>query len=243
MPPLEPYRRALSYTYAPGMFPTMEALKNRPLQVSRVLVSGKISEENLQTLTALCVPHGIRTEQADRVLSRISGKDNCFAAAVVEKLSPPLGEDRCHLVLHQPADKGNLGTMLRSALGFSFVDIAVIRPAADLYDPHVVRASMGAMFSLNVAEYDDFSTYQKDFPHHHLYPFMLDGSVSLREAARQVQSPYALIMGNEGTGLPKAFQHLGTPVRIQHSDAIDSLNLSVAASIGMHAFYQATHTL
>ena len=45
-------------------------------------------------------------------------------------------------------------------------------------------------------------------------------------------------MGNEGSGLPHAFAQLGTPVRIQHSDKIDSLNLAIAASIGMYVFDQ-----
>jgi len=45
-----------------------------------------------------------------------------------------------------------------------------------------------------------------------------------------------LIFGNEGAGLPAEFSQLGQPVRIPHSNDIDSLNLSVAAAIGMYAF-------
>ena len=42
-------------------------------------------------------------------------------------------------------------------------------------------------------------------------------------------------MGNEGAGLPAEFAHLGQPVRIPHSQEIDSLNLAVATAIGMYA--------
>ena len=70
------------------------------------------------------------------------------------------------------------------------------------------------------------------------YPFMLDASVPLSCAVREKKTPYALIMGNEGSGLPSSFAGLGQPVRIPHGDAIDSLNLSVAAAIGMYAFTQ-----
>lgn len=240
MPPLEKYGRSLDYTYAPGLFPTLEALNKRPEQVQRVLVSsGLTDKDGLRQIETLCQKHGIRTETADKALARISGKDNCYAAAVVKKQGYPLVSDSRHLVLHHPSDKGNLGTILRSALGFGFLDIAVITPAADLYDPHVVRASMGAMFSLNVQEFDTFEAYRALYPKHTLYPFMLDGSKTLKEAAKSVVCPYALIMGNEGSGLPASFQREGVPVRIAHSDAIDSLNLSIAASIGMYAFMQA----
>ena len=126
--------------------------------------------------------------------------------------------------------------MLRTALGFGYRDIAVIRPAADAFDPHVVRASMGAIFGLNLRYYDDFEQYRLEFPANMCYPFMLDASVPLAEAAAGRKEPFALIMGNEGSGLPAAFARLGQPVRIPHNGEIDSLNLSVAAAIGMYAF-------
>ena len=69
-----------------------------------------------------------------------------------------------------------------------------------------------------------------------LYPFMLDGSKLLDEACRDVRTPYALVFGNEGSGLPPEFAGLGQAVRIPHSDRIDSLNLSVAVAIGAYAF-------
>ena len=181
----------------------------------------------------------VRVEVADKALSRISGKENCFAAAVVEKRYEELKPGR-HVVLHHISDAGNLGTVLRTALGFGYRDIAVIRPAADGYDPRVIRASMGAIFSLRVKEYDDFDAYRREFPGQMLYPFMLDGSVMLEEAVQSLP-PYesSLIFGNEGAGLPALFAQMGKPVRIPHSGDIDSLNLSIAAAIGMYAFMNA----
>ena len=119
---------------------------------------------------------------------------------------------------------------------FAAVVFALIRPAADAFDPHVVRASMGAIFGLNVRYYDNFEAYREEFPHHALYPFMLDASMPLDEASAEPRTPFSLIMGNEGSGLPPEFAHMGQAVRIPHSDEIDSLNLSVAAAIGMYVF-------
>ncbi|MBR6484690.1 MAG: TrmH family RNA methyltransferase, partial [Clostridiales bacterium] len=66
-------------------------------------------------------------------------------------------------------------------------------------------------------------------------PFMLDGSVLLQKT--EIKEPCSLIFGNEATGLPKVFSKVGQPVRIEHTDNIDSLNLPIAASI---ALYEAT---
>jgi len=236
MPSLESYSRNLPYSYALGLFPASELMRKRPELAKRLLVSSKAeNSEGLQALRALCDKHHVREENADRVLSRISGKDNCFAAIVFDKFQGELTQGN-HLVLHHPSDKGNLGTMLRTALGFGYTDIAVIRPAADVFDPHVVRASMGAIFGLNVRYYDRFEEYRMEFPAHALYPFMLDASVPLSEGVRNKKTPFALIMGNEGSGLPAEFAQMGQAVRIPHSNDIDSLNLSIAAAIGMYAF-------
>lgn len=235
MPSLEAYKRELDYTYAPGIFPSLECMLKRPELARRLLISEKGRDsEGVKKLIGLAEEKGIRIETADKALGRVSGKDNCFAAAVFEKRTPPLSPHGDHIVLHHIADQGNLGTILRTALGFGYHDIAVIRPAADAFDPKVVRASMGALFSLRLKEYEDFDAYRQEFPLHRAYPFMLDGSVPLDEAAEEAGRPCALIFGNEGAGLPPEFQRVGCPVRIPSSDEVDSLNLAVAAAIGMY---------
>ncbi len=237
MPALEAYKRELDYSYAPGVFPSLEAMKKRPELVRRLLVSSKGQEsEGVKKLISLAEEKRIRVEIADKALSRISGKENCFAAAVFEKRPLALDGAGDHIVLHHISDQGNLGTILRTALGFGYHDIAIIRPAADVYDPKVARASMGAIFSLRVTEYNDFSDYRQEFPHFAAYPFMLDGSVQMDAAAEKAAHPCALIFGNEGAGLPHEFQQVGQPVRIPSSDEVDSLNLAIAAAIGIYAF-------
>ncbi len=243
MPSLEIYRRESDHSYAPGLYPSMEALTKRPESVRRILLHSKLAPSTgVDMLLELCQLHHVRTETADKALARVSGKENCFVAAVFDKVQGTLNPQNNHLVLHCPSDKGNLGTILRTALGFGFLDIAIIRPAADYFDPHVVRASMGALFSLHIREYDDFETYRCAFPANTLYPFMLKGALPISEAVKQKSHPYSLVMGNEGSGLPENFAELGQSVRIPHSPDIDSLNLSIAAGIGMFAFSNSSQT-
>ncbi len=199
MPSLKPYSQELEYSYAPGLFPSLELMRVQPERALRLLTSEKAHGEGVEKLRAICREHNVREEVADKALRRISGKDNCFAAMVFSKWQ------------------------------------AELRPEL----PHVVRAAMGAVFSLRVKQYDSFEDYRREYPNHALYPFMLDGSMLLEDAVRQRKTPFALIFGNEGSGLPSEFSKLGQAVRIPHSGEIDSLNLSIAVGIGAYAFVHA----
>ena len=123
---------------------------------------------------------------------------------------------------------------MRSALGFGFEQMALIRPAADAFSPKVVRASMGAIFSINFEYFDSFAEYRERFNEREFFPFMLQAKKRLQEAEHGEK--YSLIFGNEATGLPEEFLEIGTSVIIPHTDRIDSLNLPIAAGIAMYEF-------
>ncbi len=236
MPSLQAYTSGLAYSYAAGVYPSLKLMEDAPALAMRLLLSDKATGDGVDKLRAVCARYGVREEIAPKALSRILGKDNVFAAIVFQKQTQALDKKRPHIVLYQPMDEGNLGTIQRTMLGFGLRDLAVIRPAADPFEPRVVRASMGALFGLNVTQYDDFAAYRADYPGHTLYPFMLDGAMDLDAAAAAKPEAYALVFGNEGAGLPPAFAGYGQAVKIRQSEAIDSLNLAVSAAIAMYAF-------
>ncbi|MBQ8617332.1 MAG: TrmH family RNA methyltransferase [Clostridia bacterium] len=237
MAKLEAYDKSLDYSYAPGIFPATECLKNAEKRCLRLLLSSASEKsEGARNLREQAEAAGIRVEIADRALERISRKENCFAAMVYKKQEGVFSKDAPHVVLVNPSDSGNLGTILRTALGFGLTNIAIIRPAVDSDDPRVTRASMGAAFSLNVRHFDSFDDYRAEYPDRQLFPFMLTGAVPLGEAVRKVSGDYSLVFGNEATGLPDVFATYGVSTLIPHSGRIDSLNLAIAAGIGMYAF-------
>ena len=237
MPKLEPYSRKLDYSYQLGVFPALMLLEARPECAQRLLLHPQgLENEGVVKLRARCAELGVREELAERVLRRESKKDNCFAGLVFKKYDCPLDPDANHAVLCQISDAGNAGTAMRSLLGFGVRDVAVVRPCVDVFDPHVLRASMGAFFKLRLRVYDDFEAYRAEFPERALYPFMLDGARPLNDVAREARPPFSLIFGNEQTGLPADFARIGQSVFIPQSDEIDSLNLAVAVSVGTYAF-------
>mgnify|MGYP001468148265 FL=1 len=228
----------LPYSYAAGVYPSLTLMETAPGLAQRLLLSDRAAGEGVDKLRKLCARHGVREEIAPKALSRILGKQNSYAAVVFQKQETAPDAACPHIVLHHPMDEGNLGTIQRAMLGFGLKDLAIIRPAADPFDPKVVRAAMGALFSLRVKQYDDFESYRAAYPAHQLYPFMLDGATELRQAASAKRTPYALVFGNEGAGLPAAFAALGQAVKIRQSADIDSLNLAVSVAIAAYTFTQ-----
>ena len=237
MPKLEPYSRKLDYSYQLGVFPALMLLEARPDCAQRLLLDPRgLENEGVVKLRQRCAELGVREEFAEKVLRRESKKDNCFAGLVFKKYDCDLDPALCHAVLCQISDAGNAGTAMRSLLGFGIRDVAVVRPCVDVFDPHVLRASMGAFFKLRVKTYDSFDDYRADHPDRPLYPFMLDGARPLDDVAREARPPFSLVFGNEQTGLPPIFASLGQSVLIPQSDEIDSLNLAVAVSVGSYVF-------
>ena len=237
MPKLEPYSRKLPYSYQLGGLPSLMLLEARPGCAQRLLLHPQgLENEGVAKLREQCARLGVREEMAERVLRRESKKDNCFAGLVFEKYNCALDPALNHAVLCQISDAGNAGTAMRSLLGFGIRDVAVVKPCVDVFDPHVLRASMGAFFKLRVHVYEDFDAYRADFPQRPLYPFMLDGARPLNAVAAEARPPFSLVFGNEQTGLPARFAELGQSVLIPQSSEIDSLNLAVAVSVGTYVF-------
>ena len=202
-----------------------------------MLYHSQTSEAIRDKLQSICQKQGIPCEQNDKVIQRIRDKENCLVIGVFRKHERVLSVDHSHIVLVNPSDMGNLGTIIRTAVGFGLPNLAIIRPGAAICHPKTVRASMGSLFRLNFQYFDSFDEYRDTYGQgRNMYPFMLKGSVGLDQLYREKGELYSLIFGNEATGLPDEFLQEGQSVRIRHTDNIDSLNLSLAAGIAIYEF-------
>lgn len=227
------YKHDMEHSYALGATLTYELLRKAPQRARRVyLHTAAERTEGLNRLLALCEQARVPVEIGDRAFNILSPKGNCFVIGEFSKSESALRPGD-HIVLVNPSDAGNLGTILRTAVGFGFLDLAVVRPAVDFYDPRVIRASMGAAFHVRAEYFDNIEDYTARFPENRRYAFMLQSSVPLRTV--RFESPFSLVFGNEASGLPDAFASFCDTVVIPHSRDIDSLNLPIAASIAMYA--------
>lgn len=230
------YKKDSEVSYALGITLTFELLYNKAGYVTKVYIHSECKQgEAFKRLKDLCRKHQIEMVYTDKIFHVLSQKENCYVIGEFKKFEETLMPNKSHVVLVNPSNAGNLGTIMRSALGFGMNQIAVIRPAADIFDPKTVRASMGAVFQTSYAYYDTFEEYCRINGDREYYPFMLDASKSLHEV--KFGERFSLIFGNEATGLPAEFSGAGNAVIIPHTRDIDSLNLPIAVSIAM---YEAT---
>ena len=230
------YRKDDPVSYSLGITLTFELLRYKTEYVNKVYVHSAMKEgETYDKLRRICGEAGIPIQQTDKIFHVLSQKENCYVIGEFRKFEDVLDPRASHIVLVNPSNAGNMGTIMRSALGFGMNQMAIIRPAVDAFDPKVVRASMGAIFSTDFVYFDSFEEYQKVYGERELYPFMLDAKCSLHDV--RPKGRFSLIFGNEATGLPAEFSKIGQSVIIPHSNRIDSLNLPIAASIAM---YEAT---
>ena len=231
---IQRYKHDAEVSYALGATLTFELLKCRPDLVTRVFLSSATERSGaVERLLDVCRQHDIPAVTNDKAFNVLSPKGNCFVIGEFRKFAGTLSE-RSHLVLVNPSDAGNLGTILRTAVGFGVTDVAIVRPAVDAFDPKVVRASMGAIFHTEIEYFDAIEAYRERFPQRPLYAFMLKASTPLTEIA--FEEPCSLVFGNEAAGLPDRFAEFCAPVIIRHSRDIDSLNLPMAVGIALYEF-------
>lgn len=229
---LKRYRKDFNHSYTNGVFTTIELLHAHPEHVDRVILSTSgDGNEGIGKIKDLCNKFDIPLEVNDKIIERISLKGKHLAIGVFSKYQSSIESEKNHLLLVNPSDMGNIGTIARTMIGFGIVNLALIRPAADCFDPRTIRASMGAVFHVNFEYFDSLKDYRRLF-NNNLYLFKTGGNSSIRET--EFQMPYTLVFGNESSGLPDYMEVEGKAVSIPQSGKVDSLNLSVAAGIALY---------
>lgn len=231
---IKAYTKEGDYSYTLGAFPTFELLAARPQIVRRVLASSDFTDS--EKLKNLCQEYQVPFEVNDRLVAKLSNKENCYAIGVFSKYLSRLEEDRPHIVLVNPKNMGNLGTIIRTAIGLGIGDLGIILPGADIFNPKTVRASMGALFSLSFEHFTSFDQYRRRFPCHDIFPFMTKGATALRPGNLPTTRLYSLVFGNEASGLDQSFAQVGTSFFIPQTSKVDSLNLTTAVGIAIYAF-------
>jgi len=177
-------------------------------------------------------------ETTPAILSKITGKDNPqgVAGAFVEWDTGLDAIDRkaapIWLVAQALRDPGNLGTMLRTGDAVGAGGLILIDDCADPFGVEAVRASMGAIFTQQLARtrWEDFVPWLRAHEGAQLV------AASLRDAVPYRGAPYAapcfVLVGNESQGLPQAYEDAcDLRVTMPMKGRADSLNAAVAAAV------------
>lgn len=142
-----------------------------------------------------------------------------------------LSENPLILVAESPEKPGNIGALLRTADAANLDAVIIANPKSDLYNPNIVRSSVGCLFTRQIATgtTTEIITFLKahkiDF-----YCATLQDSTSYH--TQNFTTPTALVVGTEATGLTQEWRDNSTQnIIIPMQGEIDSMNVSVAAAI------------
>ena len=135
------------------------------------------------------------------------------------------------LIAEAPEKPGNIGALLRSADAANLDGFIIANPKTDLYNPNIIRSSVGCLFTNNIA----MGSTQE------IIDFLAQQNIQLFSAILQESKPYhsqdftkptAIAVGTEATGLSEMWRSQSTQnIHIPMQGAIDSMNVSVAAGI------------
>lgn len=140
------------------------------------------------------------------------------------------------LLLDNINDPGNLGTLIRSSLGFGIETIVLSNDCVDLFNEKVIRASQGAIFKMNII-IDDLKQVITKLKKQGIKVFgtSLNSSQFLQEIDKT--SKYAILLGNEANGVKEELlQSTDQNIKIEINNELESLNVAVAGSILMYYF-------
>lgn len=152
---------------------------------------------------------------------------------IVKKKEPKPFSNRI-LMLDDVQDPGNVGTLIRSAVGFGFDTIIASPNTADFYNDKTIRATQGNLFYANLIRQPLIETIT--ILKQQGYTIF---TTALGQQASSIQSVIVpkkcvLVLGNEGAGVSKEVMALSDQLVYIPTKDIESLNVAMAGSIIMY---------
>lgn len=196
-----------------------------------------ITNEEIEILVAFQSIECI--EVSSEVYQKLAYRSSTEGVIAVAK-SKQLSLDKIHfksstplvLVAEAPEKPGNIGALLRTADAANIDAVIIANPKTDLYNPNIIRSSVGCVFTNQVAT----GTTTE------IIKFLQSKNIQIYCAAlletsenytkQNFKDPTALVVGTEATGLSDEWLHNSTKnIIIPMQGAIDSMNVSVSAGI------------
>lgn len=178
-----------------------------------------VTKEVFETITNVIVPQGIIA-----VLEKNNGKQEIKY------------DEELIIALDDIQDPGNLGTILRTVDSVGITQILVSKGTADVFNPKVVRSTMGAIFRVKIIECEDLiETLQKI--KNEGYEIIVTSLQTNKSIYDIKYNKKVIVMGNEANGVSKDIQGIANKkVKIPMIGNTESLNVSVATGIILYEY-------
>jgi len=197
---------------------------------SQDIISGAEVQKN--------IPQGIELiEISSEIYKKLAYRDTTegiLAVAQTKTLdlnSLQLPENPLILVAESLEKPGNIGAILRTADAAKLDAVLIANPKSDLYNPNIVRASVGCLFTnqIGIGSTQEIVHFLRK-NNITIYCATLQNATSYH--TKDYTTPTALVVGTEATGITDEFRNLADEnIIIPMQGEIDSMNVSVAASV------------
>lgn len=166
---------------------------------------------------------------SDRTVNTAQRGQSAHAVQTAQPVRPHV------LLLESIQDPGNLGTMIRTGEGAGISGIVMNSTTVDIFNPKVIRATMGSIFRVPFVTAADFPGTLQELKGQgiRLFAAHLEGSCSYEEPDYTVGTGF--LIGNEGNGLSEEIAAMAdSRIRIPMAGQVESLNAAIAATLLMY---------
>lgn len=234
------YRDQYGEFVAEGFKIVADAL-NADQAILNIVVKGSVAgDARTRDLMSTAAKRSIPVEVlTDKEFDKISSLETpAGILAVIRKQEESIAADQPYIVLDAIKDPGNMGTIIRTAVWFGLTNIVIGKNSVDLYNPKVVQATMGSLFSIKTLEDQDLPVFLASLQaqNYTIIATSLQGKDV--EDIKTAPNKTAILIGNETAGLdPKLLDYATHLYKINGSGLAESLNVSIAAGIVMYRFF------
>lgn len=188
----------------------------------------------LKEIKGLEIDQYIVTEEILKKLS--SGKSFSKIIGLISlKKEEPI-KSNVLIYLNRVQDPGNVGTIFRTSLAFSYFDILIDEGSSYKYNPKVIQASQGSIFKLNIinSDYSHLISLKKE-GYKIIVTALNNNSIYLKDFKLKDNEKYVIVFGNEGQGVSKEIIDIADYVLKIDINNIDSLNVAIASGIILYS--------
>lgn len=214
-----------------------EALDNDCLE--KVFISEAVGEnQRIGTFLETCLANSIPTiKVTEKVFKTMTETVNSQGILGVGKQPNWNTEDLFQggaliLLVDGVQDPGNLGTIIRTCQGAGVSGLIVTKGTVDIYNPKVLRSTMGAIFKLPIIKWDDNSDLLQLILMKGFQFIAADLDTDINYYDVNLKEPTVIMVGNEANGpSPEILQRADIKAKLPMPGGQESLNVAVATGI------------
>ncbi len=221
---------------------TLEIAIDYKLKPIALLLTENILKEHKELLNSSDIIEDkifIVSEKIIKKLKQLKTNPGVIALFKKKKNSSLSQKNQVFVALDRVQDPGNVGTILRSAISFNVGKVLLSKGCASVFNPKVVRGSMGAAFIQNTEDNLDLKETLEKLKQSGYKLFFTSSNLGKRVNNVEISGPAVFVFGNESKGISNEVESLGgTWIKIPTKNRFDSLNVAVAASIIMYEIFK-----